>query len=147
MIDHNFHRIEKDSYLDKIRSALKRICSGSADTCKLGHCSYFGKCYNNDAFNKHKKLKLKSIYNNLLSHENKIKGRSSPHFLGNSPHEIAETILSQKVHEHSLVVKNPKVIRKIKEATTLGQICGILDMLHLQQHGRSKFVTGKKFKR
>jgi hypothetical protein len=76
-----------------------------------------------------------------------VPDKGDPYHLGNSVHEIAETILGQKITEHPLVVKNPKVVKKIKEATTLNQICGILDMLHLQQYGRMKFPKDIKFKR
>lgn len=129
MIDHNFHKIQKENLLHKINSSLNRICTTDIPTCNLGHCGYYSECYKKHDFTKYKKVRLKSIYKNLSSHENNQKGRRHPTNLGNNVFEIASTILGKSILEHELIINDRKYNKAIIKCRTMNQLVQILQRI------------------
>jgi hypothetical protein len=107
------------------------VCSKDFAACPFRSCAYLQKCckidYEQDELlMKKKRIRLKAIYKNVKGTVNELKGRSSPHNLGQGIFEIASTILGQDIREHDLIKGNKWAETRIEKCTTIFQVLQLL---------------------
>lgn len=137
----NFSREKTDEVKRRVDAISKLVCTNDISSCTLGGCKYFDCCqlvsfkYENlPDRNRPLDAKLKIIQDAF----NKKKNRLNPNYRPEGVHNICSFILGEDIYEHELIKDSESAKKRIRNATTLYQICEILNQRHFIKYGFKK---------